>query len=239
MRTTLTIFKSCRLIHRVREVMTAPSIGVKTMTGEVLKLRDDPALRTIVENRIAEFLEVKKTGTEKWFEELAYCLLTAYSSARLGQLCVNALCDRNALLNSDLDQVKEVLKTQGHRFAEKRAEYIFNARKLAPTLKGTIQGFEDIKAAREWLVKNVKGIGWKESSHFLRNVGYLDIAIIDRHILSNMVDHGILDERPKSITKRRYLEYEGILAEVSRRIDMPLGEMDLYLWFRKTGKVLK
>ncbi|GAG37453.1 unnamed protein product, partial [marine sediment metagenome] len=148
-------------------------------------------------------------------------------------------CDRDALLHGDLDQVKETLRTQGHRFAEKRAKYIVTARELAPTLKVTIQGFQDIKAAREWLAMNVKGIGWKESSHFLRNVGYLDVAIIDRHIISNMVDHGILEERPKSITKRRYLEYEGILAEVARRVGMTLGEMDLYLWYRKTGKVLK
>ncbi len=209
------------------------------MTDEVLRLRDDARLRSMVETRIAEFLEVKEMDTEKWFEELAYCLLTAYSSARLGQLCIDALCDRNALLQGDLDQVVETLRTQGHRFAEKRAEYIFNARELAPTLKGTIQGFQEIKAAREWLAKNVKGIGWKESSHFLRNVGYLDVAIIDRHIISNMVDHGILAERPKSITKRRYLEYEHILAEVARRVGMTLGEMDLYLWYRKTGKVLK
>lgn len=209
------------------------------MTEEVLRLSEDPELRSMVENRIAEFLEIKEMGTEKWFEELAYCLLTAYSSARLGQLCVDALCDRNALLQGDLDQVVHILRTLGHRFAEKRAEYIFNARELAPTLKGTIQGFQDIKAAREWLAKNVKGIGFKESSHFLRNVGYLDVAIIDRHIISNMVDHGILKERPKSITKRRYLEYELILAEVARRVGMTLGEMDLYLWYRKTGKVLK
>jgi N-glycosylase/DNA lyase len=213
--------------------------GVEDMTEEILRLREDLELRAIVENRIVEFLEVQKMDTEKWFVELAYCLLTAYSSARLGQICVDALCDRDALLHGGLDQVKETLKAQGHRFAEKRAEYIFTARKLAPTLKETIQGFHDIKAAREWLAKNVKGIGWKESSHFLRNVGYLDVAIIDRHIISNMVDHGILEERPKSITKRRYLEYEIILAEVARRVGMTLGEMDLYLWYRKTGKVLK
>ncbi len=219
--------------------MLTPTRGVEAMADEVLRLRDDPELRSMVENRISEFLEVKEMGTEKWFEELTYCLLTAYSRARIGQLCVDALCDRNALLNGDLDQVVETLKTQGHRFAEKRAEYIFNARTFVPTLKETIQSFQDIKAAREWLAKNVKGIGWKESSHFLRNVGYLDVAIIDRHIISNMVDHGILEERPKSITKRRYLEYEGILAEVARRVGMTLGEMDLYLWYRKTGKVLK
>ena len=219
--------------------MLTPQRGVEAMAGEVLRLRDDPELRSMVENRITEFLEVKEMGTEKWFEELTYCLLTAYSSARMGQLCVDALCDRDALLHGDLDQVVETLRTQGHRFAEKRAEYIVTARELAHTLKGTIQGFQNVKAAREWLAKGVKGQGWKESSHFLRNVGYLDVAIIDRHIVSNMVDHGILEERPKSITKRRYIEYEGILAEVARRVGMTLGEMDLYLWYRKTGKVLK
>ena len=219
--------------------MLTPTRGVEAMTDEILRLREDPELRSMVENRITEFLEVKEMDTEKWFEELTYCLLTAYSSARLGQLCVDALCDRDALLHGNLDQVKETLRTQGHRFAEKRAEYIVIAREIAPTLKGTIQGFQDIKAAREWLAKNIKGLGWKESSHFLRNIGYLDVAIIDRHIISNMVDYGILEERPKSITKRRYLEYEGILAEVARRVGMALGEMDLYLWYRKTGKVLK
>jgi len=219
--------------------MLTPTKGVEAMADEVLRLRDGPELRSMVDSRIVEFLEVNERGTEKWFEELTYCLLTAYSSARLGQLCVDALCDRDALLHGGLDQVVETLRAQGHRFAEKRAEYIVTARELAPTLKGTIQGFQDVKAAREWLAKSVKGLGWKESSHFLRNVGYLDVAIIDRHIISNMMDHGILEERPKSITKRRYLEYERILAEVAMRVRMTLGEMDLYLWYRKTGKVLK
>jgi N-glycosylase/DNA lyase len=213
--------------------------GIEEMVVEILRLREDPELRSMVENRIAEFLEVREMDAETWFEELTYCLLTAYSSARLGQLCVDALCDSDALLYGDLDQVKETLRTQGHRFAEKRAEYIVMARELAPILKASIQGFRDIRAAREWLAKSVKGLGWKESSHFLRNVGYLDVAIIDRHIISNLVDYGILEERPKSITKRRYLEYERILAEVARRVGMTLGEMDLYLWYRKTGKVLK
>jgi N-glycosylase/DNA lyase len=219
--------------------MLTPTRGVEALADEILRLRDDPELRSMVENRIAEFLEVKEMGTGKWFEELSYCLLTAYSSARMGQLCVDALCDRDILLHGDLSQVVETLRTQGHRFAEKRAGYIVTARELAPTLKTAIQGFRDVRAAREWLAKSIKGLGMKESSHFLRNVGFLDVAIIDRHIISNMVDHGILEERPKSITKRRYLEYEGILAEVARRVGMTLGEMDLYLWYRKTGKVLK
>jgi N-glycosylase/DNA lyase len=135
--------------------------------------------------------------------------------------------------------VEETLRCQGHRFAERRAQYIVTARALAPTLKETIESFSSSKESREWLVKNIKGLGWKESSHFLRNVGYLDLAIIDRHIISNMVEHGLIKKRPKSITKRRYLEYERLLGEVAYKVGMSLGEMDLYLWYRKTGEVLK
>ena len=219
--------------------MLIPPKGVESLANEVIKLRGDSEVRAMVEERITEFLEMHEMDTQKWFEELTYCLLTAYSSARMGQLCVDALCDSNTLLNGNLDQVVETLKNQGHRFAEKRGEYIVKARELAPELKKIIQGFPSSKKAREWLALNVKGIGWKESSHFLRNVGYLDVAIIDRHIISNMVEYTLIGERPKSITKKRYLEYERLLGEVAQRIDILLGEMDLYLWYRKTGKVLK
>ena len=88
--------------------------------------------------------------------------------------------------------------------------------------------------------ENVKGLGWKESSHFLRNVGHLDVAIIDRHIISNMVEYGLISENVrKGLTKRRYMEYEKLLEKVADRARMTLGEMDLYLWYRKTGQVLK
>ncbi len=219
--------------------MLVPMKGVEAMTNEVLRLINDNKLHSLVRNRVDEFLDIKQMDTEKWFEELTYCLLTAYSSARMGQLCVDALCDSDILLHGKLDQIEEILKNQGHRFPQKRAEYIFNARLYTPILKKTIQNFTDIKNAREWLAKNIKGLGWKESSHFLRNVGYLEVAIIDRHIISNMVEYGILEERPKSITKRKYLDYERILDEVARKVGITLGEMDLYLWYRKTGKVLK
>jgi len=71
-------------------------------------------------------------------------------------------------------------------------------------------------------------------------VGYFDVAIIDRHILTNMRDHGLtIIDGKKGITKKRYLEYEKILEKVAKIIGMTLGEMDLYLWYNKTGKVLK
>ena len=214
--------------------------GIDTLIAEVRNLEADPHVRKLVEERVVDFMEVNKRDSAAWFLELVYCLLTAYSSAERAQLCVDALDGCDAIINGNTEDVAETLSREGHRFAEKRAEYIVAVRKLSGNIKQITQGFRTTGAAREWLVKNVKGLGWKEASHFLRNVGYLDVAILDRHILSNMKEHGLIPDTFRGgLTKRRYLEYERILRKVADQLDMPLGQMDLYLWYRKTGKVLK
>jgi N-glycosylase/DNA lyase len=91
---------------------------------------------------------------------------------------------------------------------------------------------------REWLVNNVKGLGMKESSHFLRNIGYKDLAIIDFHIV-DLLEREKLIERPKTITPKKYLEIEQILAELGKKTNLNLAELDLYLWYLETGKILK
>ena len=215
-------------------------MGVDSLVAEVRNLEADPHVRKLVEERVEDFMEVNKRDSAAWFLELVYCLLTAYSSAERAQICVDALCDCDAIISGSREEVVETLRREGHRFAEKRAEYIVAVRRLAGNVKQIIQGFRTTGAAREWLVKNVKGLGWKEASHFLRNVGYLDVAILDRHVLSNMKEHGLIPDTFRGgLTKRRYLEYERILRKVADQLDMPLGQMDLYLWYRKTGKVLK
>lgn len=214
--------------------------AVESLAEAVISLQGNPNVRSIVDHRIEEFLEINEKDTYVWFEELVYCLLTAYSSAERGQLCVDALRDVGILIDGSLEEVAGTLRLQGHRFADIRAKYIVEARKLAPELKEIIRGFKSTRGARKWLVENVKGLGWKEASHLLRNLGYLDLAIIDRHILSNMREHGLIpNDGRKGLTRRRYLEYERLLEHVAERVGMHLGEMDLYLWYRKTGKVLK
>ncbi|KON30523.1 hypothetical protein AC482_03645 [miscellaneous Crenarchaeota group-15 archaeon DG-45] len=211
-----------------------------SLVEEIRRLAGDPRVRRLVEGRVAEFKEVNGEGSPAWFIELVYCLLTAYSSAERAQLCVDALDGCGALVDGSIGAVAETLRREGHRFADRRAEYIVAVRGLAGGIKDVIRGFGSSAGAREWLVRNVKGLGWKEASHFLRNVGYLDVAILDRHVLSNMREHGLIpDGGGKGLTRRRYMEYEGLLRRAADRLGMPLGEMDLYLWYRKTGKVLK
>ena len=94
------------------------------------------------------------------------------------------------------------------------------------------------ETAREWLVENVKGIGYKEASHFLRNTGSLNLAILDRHILSVMAEHRII-RRPKTLTKKRYLAIEKKFLKTAAARGMPPAELDLYIWQMKTGYVMK
>ena len=214
--------------------------GINGLVERVNQLRRDPKVKKMVEDRMDEFRQVHEMDTYKWYEELVYCLLTAYASAVMGQRCGDALCYNNVLLEGSEDDIRRVLVETGHRFPNKRSEFIYNTRSLAPILKETIQGFDDCKEARKWLVENVKGLGWKEGSHYLRNIGYFDLAIIDRHILNNLREFGLLDEDGrKGLTRKRYLAIEELLDVVAERLQLEPGELDLYMWYRKTGKVLK
>ena len=98
--------------------------------------------------------------------------------------------------------------------------------------------FKDEGKRREWLVKNVKGIGYKEASHFLRNVGYDNYAIIDFHIIDVLAKYKVI-RRPQKLNRERYHKIEEKLKEVAANAKLSLAELDLYLWYMETGKVLK
>ena len=120
-----------------------------------------------------------------------------------------------------------------------RAKFIAEARKkCAKDIKKIVFSFENGKEAREWLVNNIKGLGYKEASHFLRNVGFMDVAIVDFHIVDLLAKNKII-KKPKTMTKKKYLEIEEVLEKLSKKLGLELGELDLYLWWMETGKALK
>jgi len=46
-------------------------------------------------------------------------------------------------------------------------------------------------------------------------------------------------ERPRSLTKKSYLEIEKKFTKLAECLGMPAAELDLYMWYMKTGEVLK
>jgi len=209
-------------------------MGVDDLVNDVMRLKGS-RVREIIERRMREF--ERERSDEELFKELVFCLLTANFSAEGGLRILESLGDGIFTLSEE--ELAAKLAELGHRYPRKRAEFIVEARKLIPILRDIISSFRDERLLREWLVKNVKGLGYKEASHFLRNIGFKNVSIIDYHILDLLMKYGILEEKPKSLSRARYLMIESILEEISRRTGINPGELDLYLWYIETGKVLK
>ena len=201
----------------------------------VEKLRKDP-IRDKIENRMKEFESFKEKSDEEIFNELCFCLLTANFNAE-GGIRIQKEIGEGFSKNSEKELAKK-LSALGHRFPNARARYIFEAQKHKKGLKKNLESFDGECEAREWIVKNVKGLGFKEASHFLRNIGYQNVAIIDFHIINLLVKNNLI-EKPKTISKKNYTEIEKVLEKISKKTGLSLGELDLYLWYEETGKVLK
>ena len=209
---------------------------MKELTKEIRSLINSEVGDT-VQTRVQEFIQLHHKGNDFWFSELCFCILTANSSAILG-IKIQRQISPDGFKTLSLEQLTNRLTKLGHRFPNRRAEFIVNARTFCE-IKEIITGFADSRNARDWLVKNVKGLGLKEASHFLRNVGYFNLAILDRHIQRVMLEYGMVTMLPKSMTKRNYLAMEKKLRTLSEELALPIGVLDLYLWYMKTGKVLK
>jgi len=193
-------------------------------------------VKNLVDARIKEFKEIGKKSSNEIFKELCFCILTANFNAEKGIKIQNEIDD--GFLTLDDSKLTRKLEDLGHRYPIARAKYILVARKYKDTLKDIIKSFDNDDALREWLVKNVKGLGYKEASHFLRNISYTNFAIIDFHIINILVRYNLI-KKLKSLTKRKYFEIEGLMREIARKSDLNLAELDLYLWYLDTGKVLK
>ena len=112
-------------------------------------------------------------------------------------------------------------------------------REKYPELKNELEKIKDNKEKREFLVENVKGLGLKEAAHYLRNTGHENLAILDRHILKNLVKVNAIDELPKTLTKKKYFEIEDKFKEFTEKVKIPMDHLDLLFWSMETGEVFK
>lgn len=211
-------------------------MGAEELVEKVSALRSSDVGKIVTE-QMREFRALRRKGSRDWFSELCFCILTANSTARLG-IKIQRELGADGFSTLSREALTGALRKAGHRFYNTRAQYIVEARKFA-NLKGIITKFEGASQAREWLIKNVKGIGPKEASHILRNVGYDGVAILDRHVLAVMRDYGLIEQVPRTLGMKKYLAIEDRLKELAKRVGISLGELDLYLWYTKTGEILK
>lgn len=211
--------------------------------------------------RLSHFERVGKGNGREIFAELCFCLLTPQSKARAADAAMRKLGGCGELFEVDEKRIAEVLRESGVRFHRNKGKYVVLAREelspdgfrsmmlLLPKKVGGLLGVperggrEDAaaqRAARDFLVKRIKGLGKKEASHFLRNVGHgSSLAILDRHILKNLVGAGVLKEVPKSLTEKKYDEIELEVEKFCKRHGIPMAHLDLLFWSNETGEIFK
>lgn len=199
-----------------------------------------------IRKRLGEFQKVWRNGSDaRLWEELAYCIFTAGASARMGINSVEAV--RSLLLDGEPEDMTRLLKQAGaHRFPIARPQYIAVTRDYFRTDCGMasrrrLRSFTDPLARRDWLAqeKQVKGLGYKEASHFLRNIGVKGHAILDKHVMRCLNEVGVVSNPKPPSTRKRYLEIEQHFFEFARQVNIDVDELDLVLWSMKTGEILK
>ena len=197
-----------------------------------------------IKQRLKGFKKVWNKSDDKIFAELCFCLLTPQSKARAADKAIRSMMKKNILFSGKRVQILKELTSQGIRFPENKTKFILEAREFF-----TRNGKVDIKSKlkkgsvdskREWLVKSVKGLGYKEASHFLRNIGLgLDLAILDRHIMKNLLKYGVIGKIPKCLSKKCYLLFEEKMRKFSKQVKIPMADLDLLFWSEETGEIFK
>jgi len=200
------------------------------------KVVSDEKVRKTVLKRLKEFRETGGSK-ERVFSELCFCILTANYSAEGGLRIQEEIGEGFFKLNRL--ELSKRLRSLGYRYPKARAKYVVEARKRFEDVWRNVNEESDPARVREWLADNVPGIGFKEASHFLRNIGFKNLAIIDRHILRVLYRYGLIRSIPKTVSRSRYLKIERILSKTADELNVSLAELDLYLWYMDTGRILK
>jgi N-glycosylase/DNA lyase len=165
------------------------------------------------------------------FGELCFCICTPQSRAKNCREAINRLKADKKLFTANLEELLNYLK--GVRFPEVKAKRLIEAREKLPELKIMVNS--DPKKLREWLMENINGLGCKESAHFMRNIGFKGLPIIDVHIQNFLRDMGKYNVEG-SLTKKRYVELENKFLELAKELKIPPEELDIAIWLYQSGE---
>lgn len=196
-----------------------------------------------IRKRLREFSSIYNAKDEDILSELCFCILTPQSKAVYCDEAIKNLRKSGLLFNGNKNAIKTKLKRV--RFPNNKTAYLMAARKFFKNGKGPLDIKSKLEAndtfkTRDWLVKNIKGLGYKEASHFLRNIGLgKDMAILDTHILKNLKKYKVIDKVPAAIGKKNYLQLENRMRLFSKKIKIPIEELDLLFWSNQTGFIFK
>ncbi|MBL1150315.1 MAG: hypothetical protein D8M53_08965 [Armatimonadetes bacterium] len=138
---------------------------------------------------------------------------------------MEALSERNASGEPNRYPFFRIRANQIRRAAER----LYNSNN---SLHSFLESSHDIRNARRRLALEVPGLGPKQASLFLRNIGYAaHVAVLDIHVLTYMSWVGLTETPIKSIpTVRKYEALEDAFIEHAYSFGHTPGRFDLAVW---------
>ena len=189
-----------------------------------------------IKERLDDFENIPQS---QYFYEFCYCLMTPQSKAENAQKVQNIL-ESIDFKNSNIKPV-DILFEKSHyiRFHNQKAKRLMWARENFNLIENILNSENDNFTKRNQLAESVNGIGLKEAGHFLRNIGYKNLAILDRHILATLKMCGLFEEMPNISNKKIYWQTEQLFLEFASKINIPIDELDLLFFSYQNGNILK
>ncbi|NKC17173.1 MAG: hypothetical protein GKR94_34745 [Gammaproteobacteria bacterium] len=140
-------------------------------------------------------------------------------------------------LSAPAESVTENLVYKRYRYPKKGANYIWHSLSRIydefGNIRRLISFYPDPSSLRRALIKICPGIGPKQASHYLKNIGLTnDMAILDRHIMKYLEISGGESICYNNVSKiEKYEEVEERFIELARSFGFPASVVDQALWF--------
>jgi len=169
------------------------------------------------------------------FYDLCFCITAPQTTFKNNRKVIDRLQDigfyylARDIGNFEMEFFLDILKPV--RFYNQKAKYLIEMKRKFDIIYDIVICNEcSAYDKREYLVKEVKGLGYKAASHFLRNLGDKDLAIIDTHILK------FLGFTTRYATcKYEYLFYEVRFKNIAKAYNLTVAELDALIWQRYSG----
>ena len=209
-----------------------------------------PAIERAVRDVCVALSETERSSTpwsdqseDSLWRELVACILgsrvrftAAYAAVERMHEMLLLSGSRRTTCFDQYEQDTGAALSGGYPFYRIRAKQI---RRAAEHLYGTRRSIRDVlnaahdgRGARRLLAAEVSGLGPKQASLFLRNIGYAKhVAILDVHVLTYMNWVGLTDTPIKSVsTVHKYETLEDAFIEHASSFGSAPDRFDLAVW---------
>ncbi|MEA5099184.1 MAG: hypothetical protein VB011_01535 [Bacteroidales bacterium] len=211
----------------------------------------------ILENAVQNLMyKIKIDNKDTWrnklecdlLSELVLCILSSNIKYEVALLYTIKLKDEEYIkkaINNELE-VKQLYKCLlepisinenliRYRFPKSKSEQLFKTIKNIygnkRTIKEILINAETSSEARNSLISICVGMGYKQSSMFLRNIGFcFDLAIIDTHIIDYLKLVDVLPSEIGDISKSTYLKIESLYSKYAKSKQFDINKLDVAIW---------